>query len=261
MDSDPVVIIGAGHNGLTAACYLARAGKKVLVLERNAVVGGAAVTGEIAPGYRVSTASYLISLLLPEVERELELARHGYKVLPRNPSSFTPLEDGRSLLMGPDPDVTLREIAKFSARDAEAYPRYEALLNRIADCLEPAMMETPADLLPLPGHWRKRGFFDRLRHLGRGHTLYRALGRLGDDLPAAMEILAGAARPILDRWFESDTLKATLATDAIIGTFQPISAPGTAYVLLHHVMGRAGGARGVWGYVEGGMGALTQALA
>jgi phytoene dehydrogenase-like protein len=256
-----VIIIGGGHNGLTAAAYLARAGRKVLVLERNAVVGGAAVTGEVGPGHRVSTASYLISLLLPEVERELELARHGYKVLPRNPSSFTPLEDGRSLLMGPDAELNRREIAKFSARDAEAYPRYEALLNKIADCLEPAMMETPADLLPLPRSWRARGFFDRLRHLGRGHKLYRALSKLGDDLPEAMEILVGAARPILDRWFESDTLKATLATDAIIGTFQPISAPGTAYVLLHHVMGRAGGARGVWGYVEGGMGALTQALA
>jgi phytoene dehydrogenase-like protein len=233
----------------------------VLVLERRKGVGGAAITGELAPGYRVSTASYLISLLLPEVERELELARHGYKVLPRNPSSFTPFEDGRSLLMGPDAELNRREIAKFSARDAEAYPQYEALLNRIADCLEPAMMETPADLLPLPRTWRARGWLDRLRHFRRGHKLYRALARLGDDLPAALEILAGAARPILDRWFESDALKATLATDAIIGTFQPISAPGTAYVLLHHVMGRAGGARGVWGYVEGGMGALTQALA
>jgi phytoene dehydrogenase-like protein len=256
-----VIIIGGGHNGLTAAGYLARAGRTVLVLERNAVVGGAAVTGEIGPGHRVSTASYLISLLLPEVERELELGRHGSKVLPRNPSSFTPLEDGRSLLMGPDAEFNRREIARFSTRDAEAWPRYEALLNRIADCLEPTLMETPADLLPLPRHWRKRGFLDRLRHLGRGHKLYRALAKLGDDLPEAMEILVGAARPILDRWFESDTLKSTLATDAIIGTFQPISAPGTAYVLLHHVMGRAGGARGVWGYVEGGMGALTQALA
>ena len=256
-----VIIIGGGHNGLTAANYLARAGKKVLVLERRGVVGGAAVTGELAPGYRISTASYLMSLLLPEVERELELGKHGYKVLPRNPSSFTPFEDGRSLLMGPDLELNKREIAKFSARDAEAYPRYEALLNRIADCLEPTMMETPADLLPLPKHWRKRGFFDRLRHLGRGHKLYRALAKLGDDTPEAMEILVGAARPILDRWFESDQLKATLATDAIIGTFQPISAPGTGYVLLHHVMGSAGGARGVWGYVEGGMGALTQAMA
>ncbi|MGQ0587241.1 MAG: phytoene desaturase family protein [Gammaproteobacteria bacterium] len=256
-----VIIIGAGHNGLVAAGYLARAGKKVLVLERRGVVGGAAVTGELAPGYRISTASYLMSLLLPEVERDLELRQHGYKVLPRNPSSFTPFEDGRSLLMGPEMELNQREIARFSARDAEAYPRYEALLNRIADCLEPTMMETPADLLPLPKDWRSRGFLDWLRQLGRGHKLYKAFARLGDDAPEAMEVLVGAARPILDRWFESDALKATLATDAIIGTFQPISAPGTGYVLLHHVMGSAGGARGVWGYVEGGMGALTQAMA
>jgi phytoene dehydrogenase-like protein len=255
------IIVGAGHNGLTAAAYLARAGRKVLVLERRGVVGGAAVTGELAPGYRVSTASYLMSLLLPEIERELELARHGYRILPRNPSSFTPCEDGRFLLMGADGALNLREIGKFSARDAQAYPRYEALLNRIADCLEPVLVETPPDLLPLPRSWRARGLLDRLRHLLRGRRLYRALGRLGEDLPAAMEILTGAARPVLDRWFESEVLKATLATDAIIGTFQPPSAPGTGYVLLHHVMGRAGGARGVWGYVEGGMGALTQALA
>ena len=254
------IIIGAGHNGLTAAAYLARAGRKVLVLERRDVVGGAAVTGELAPGYRVSTASYLMSLLLPEVERELELARHGYRILPRDPSSFTPLEDGRYLMLGPDPDFNRREIAKFSTRDAEAWPRYERLLNRVADCLEPVLNELPPDLLPLPRSWRARGWRERLRHWRRGHALYRALARLGDDLPAAMEILTGAARPLLDRWFESDVLKATLATDAIIGTFQPPSAPGTAYVLLHHVMGRAGGARGVWGYVEGGMGAFTQAL-
>jgi phytoene dehydrogenase-like protein len=256
-----VIIIGAGHNGLTAAAYLARAGKKVLVLERRSVVGGAAITGEIAPGYRVSTASYLMSLLLPEVEQELELKKHGYRILPRSPSSFMPLEDGRFLMMGPDAALNRREIGKFSARDAEAYPRYEALLNRIADCLEPSLVGTPPDLLPLPKTWRSRSFFDRLRQLARGHQLYRALKKLGDDLPAAIEILTGAARPILDRWFESEPLKATLATDAIIGTFQPVSAPGTGYVLLHHVMGRAGGARGIWGYVEGGMGALTQALA
>lgn len=256
-----VILVGAGHNGLTAAAYLARAGKKVLVLERRDVVGGAAVTGELAPGYRVSTASYLMSLLLPEIERELELARHGYRILPRNPSSFTPCDDGRSLLMGADAALNVREIAKFSERDAQAYPRYEALLNRIADCLEPVLVQTPPDLLPLPKAWRRRGFLDTLRQLGRGHRLYRALRKLGEDQPAAIEILTGAARPVLDRWFESEVLKATLATDAIIGTFQPPSSPGTGYVLLHHVMGSAGGARGVWGYVEGGMGALTQALA
>src|SRR5204862_1154219 len=120
-----VIIIGAGHNGLTAAAYLARAGKKVLVLERRGIVGGAAITGEVGPGYRVSTASYLMSLLLPEIERELELAKHGYRILPRNPSSFTPREDGRYLLMGPDAELNAREIAKFSPRDAQAFPKYE----------------------------------------------------------------------------------------------------------------------------------------
>ncbi len=264
MQSDPifdVIIIGGGHNGLTAAAYLARAGRSVLVLERRPFVGGAAITGELAPGYRISTASYLISLLLPEIERELDLKRHGYKVLPRDPSSFTPLEDGRSLLLGADTAENAREIAKFSAKDAQAYPRYEALLTRIAEALEPVMMETPADLLPLPRSWRARGVMDRLRQFRRGHKLYKALATLGEDQPAALEILGGAARPILERWFESEPLRSTLATDAIIGTFQPPSSPGTAYVLLHHVMGQAGGARGIWGYVEGGMGALTQAIA
>ena len=256
-----VILIGAGHNGLVCAATLAAAGKKVLVLERSAVVGGACITGEIAPGYRASTASYLISLLLPEVVQELELARHGYHVLARNPSSFTPLPDGRSLLMGPDEALNHREIAKFSARDAAAYPRYEAWLTRIAECIEPLLSEPPADLLPLPASWRKRSLFARLRELRRSRRLYQALRAMGDELPQAIELLTGAARPILDRWFESDVLKATLATDAVIGAQQPISAPGTGYVLLHHVMGTAGGARGVWGYVEGGMGAVTQAMA
>ncbi|HUG91741.1 MAG TPA: NAD(P)/FAD-dependent oxidoreductase [Planctomycetaceae bacterium] len=255
------VIIGAGHNGLVCASYLARAGWKVLVLERRGVVGGCAVTEETWPGYKVSTAAYVISLLLPEIERDLELAKHGYRVLPRNPSSFTPLPDGRFLLLGPDREANLREIGKFSQRDAEAYPRYEAFLSRVAECLEPVLESTPPDLLPLPAAWRRIGVRKRLRDVRRGWSLYTALRRLGEDLPAAIELLTGAARTILDRWFESDALKATLATDAVIGTFQPISAPGTAYVLLHHVMGSAGGERGVWGYVEGGMGGLSQALA
>ncbi|HKY92423.1 MAG TPA: NAD(P)/FAD-dependent oxidoreductase, partial [Nevskiaceae bacterium] len=206
-------------------------------------------------------ASYVVSLLLPEVEKDLKLAAFGYKVLPRNPSSFTPFTDGRSLLMGPDGELNRREIAKFSARDAEAFPRYEALLTRIAEHLEPALMATAPDLLPLPPTWRKRGLLDRIRNLRRGGSLYNAMKALGADMPEALEILTGAATPILDRWFESPELKGTLATDAIIGTFAPPSAPGTGYVLLHHVMGMAGGARGVWGYVEGGMGALSQAMA
>lgn len=255
------IIIGAGHNGLVTAAYLAKAGWKVLVLEQRRLVGGACVTEEPWPGYKVSTASYVVSLLLPEIERDLKLAKFGYKVLPRIPSSFTPLEDGRYLLLGPDKAQNQSEIAKFSERDAEAYPRYESLLERIAECLEPTLSSTPPDLLPLPKMWRHVGFGKRFRDFRRGYALYKALKKLGNDIPEAIEILTGPARAILDRWFESDTLKATLATDAIIGTFQPISAPGTAYVLLHHVMGTAGGARGVWGYVEGGMGALTQAMA
>jgi phytoene dehydrogenase-like protein len=255
------VIVGAGHNGLVCAAYLARAGRKVLVLERRGLVGGACVTEELAPGYRCSTASYVISLLLPQIERDLRLAEFGYTVLPRSPSSFTPFHDGRFLLMGPEPGLNAREIAKFSARDPAAFAKYEALLTRIAEHLEPALMDTPPDLLPLPREWRARGFVDRLRNLRRGGALYRAMKKLGSDLPEAIEILTGAATPVLDRWFESPELKGTLATDAIIGSFAPPSAPGSGYVLLHHVMGMAGGARGVWGYVQGGMGALTQAMA
>lgn len=256
-----VLVIGGGHNGLVCAATLAAAGRQVTVLERHATVGGAAVTETIIPGYRASTASYLISLLLPEVVDGLDLRRHGYRVLNRNPSSFTPLPDGRSLLMGPDEALNHREIAKFSAADAQAYPKYEAWLTRVAECIEPLLTEAPADLLPLPASWRRRSLWTRLRELRRGRRLYRALAALGDELPQTMELLTGAARPILDRWFESDALKATLATDAVIGAMQPISAPGTGYVLLHHVMGTAGGARGVWGYVEGGMGAITAAMA
>jgi len=243
------------------AAYLARDGWKVLVLERRSLVGGACVTERLWPGFKVSTASYVVSLLLPGIERDLRLHDYGYKVLPRNPSSFTPFEDGRYLLLGPDKELNRREISKFSTRDAEAYPKYEALLEKVAECIEPTLMSTPPDLLPLPSTWRRRGLKKQMRDARQGYAMYRALQRLGERLPEAIELITGAARPILDRWFESDELKATLATDAIIGNFQPISAPGTAYVLLHHVMGEAGGSRGVWGYVEGGMGALSEAIA
>lgn len=255
------IIVGGGHNGLVCAAYLQKAGWKVLVLERRPVVGGACVTEELWPGYKVSTASYVVSLFLPEITRDLDLARHGYKVLARNPSSFTPFEDGRYLLLGPDAERNKREISKFSSKDAEAYPRYERLLERVAECVEPILSQTPPNLLPLPAEWRQTRLMDKLRDIRKGQKLYAALKSLGADLPEAIELLTGNARVILDRWFESDQLKATLATDAIIGNFQPVSAPGTSYVLLHHVMGEAGGARGVWGYVEGGMGALSEAIA
>ena len=255
------IVIGAGHNGLVCAAYLARAGKKVCVLERRHVLGGCATTEELWPGYKVSTAAYVISLFLPQIIRELKLDEYGLTILPRSPSSFTPLPDGRSLLLGADAALCHREISKFSVADATAYPRYNAFLERIAQTLEPVLSQAAPDPLPLPEEWRDIGLSKRLRDGKKIWALYRALGELGADLPEAVELLTGAARPILDRWFESDVLKATLATDAIIGAFLSISSPGSAYVLLHHVMGEAGGARGVWGYVQGGMGGLAKSLA
>ncbi|MCH5372598.1 MAG: NAD(P)/FAD-dependent oxidoreductase, partial [Planctomycetes bacterium] len=254
------VVIGGGHNGLVTAAYLAKAGKTVCVLERRGVLGGCSTTEELWPGYRVSTAAYVISLLLPEIIRELRLKHYGLTILPRRPSSYTPLLEGRSLLMGPDQEANAREIAKFSQRDADAFPKYEAMLERVASVLEPILTKSAPDPLPLPAQHRKIGVAKRLRDAGRMWELYQMSAALGADLPEAIELLTGAARPILQRWFEAEVLRATLATDAIIGAFAPPSSPGTAYVLLHHVMGTAGGARGIWGYVQGGMGGLADAL-
>src|ERR671915_876343 len=245
-----LIVIGGGHNGLVTAAYLAGAGIKVLVLERREVLGGACVTEELWPGFKVSTAAYVNSLLRPEVIRDLELKRHGFKMLPRSPSSFTPFPDGRSLLLGPNKAQTHSEVAKFSAKDAEALPKYERMLERVAAFLEPTLTQTP------PNPWSFRpGNLVKLARLGM------SFARLGTDGQKAVEILTGAATPILDRWFESEQLKVTLATDAIIGAMASPSMPGTAYVLFHHVMGESGGKRGVWAYVRGGMGGLTQALA
>src|SRR5688572_17539851 len=244
------IIIGAGHNGLVAAAYLARAGRKVLVLERREVIGGCVVTEELWPGFKVSTASYVNSLFRPEIIRDLDLKRHGFAMLPRSPSSFTPLPDGRYLLMGPDKEMTHREVSKFSQKDAGNLPRFEAMLERIAGFLEPILMETP------PNPWSNAaGNWLQLAKTGWNFR------KLGVDGQKAIEILTGAANPILDRWFESEEVKTTISTDAIIGAFATPSMPGTAYVLFHHVMGECDGVRGVWGYVRGGMGALSNAIA
>ncbi|HTK77158.1 MAG TPA: NAD(P)/FAD-dependent oxidoreductase [Gemmataceae bacterium] len=250
MPTHDVIIVGGGHNGLTCAAYLARAGAKVLVLERRHVLGGACTTEEVWPGCKVSTAAYVNSLLRPQVIRELELKKYGFEMLPRNPSSFTPFPDGRSLLLGPDAKLTYEEISKFSAKDAEALPKYEAMLLRVAEFIEPLLDETPPD--PFAG---------RIGDLWKLAKIGWQFRKLGKDAAKAVEILTGAARPILDRWFESEQLKVTLATDAIIGAFASPSMPGTAYVLFHHVMGECDGTRGVWGYVRGGMGGISKALA
>src|SRR5438876_8961046 len=244
------IIIGAGHNGLVTAAYLARAGKKVLVLERREMVGGCVVTEELWPGFKVSTASYVNSLFRPEIIRDLDLKRHGFAMLARSPSSFTPLPDGRYLLMGPDKEMTRREVSKFSKKDAENLPKYEAMLERVAGFIEPMLVQTPPNPWSLaPGS---------LLRLARIAWNFR---KLGIDGQRAIEILTGAANPILDRWFESEEVKTTISTDAIIGAFATPSMPGTAYVLFHHVMGECDGVRGVWGYVRGGMGALSNAIA
>ena len=248
------IVIGAGHNGLVAAAYLARAGLSILVLERREIVGGAVVTEEIVPGFRFSRAAYVQSLFRPEIVRELRLADYGFSVIARSPSSFTPLPDGRSLMLGPDPAMNYQEIKKFSARDAETFPGYEAMLERAARFIEPLLDMAPPDLAAKG--WRHR--LETIRDLAR--LGWRAI-RLGRDLPVFLELITAPASLILERWFESEPLKSTLATDAIIGAMASPSTPGSGYVLFHHVMGQTDGVRGVWGYVRGGMGSLSEAIA
>jgi phytoene dehydrogenase-like protein len=245
------IIIGGGHNGLVAACYLARAKWRVLVLERRYVVGGACVTEErIFPGWKVSTAAYVNSLFRPEIIRDLHLHDYGFHLIERNPASFSPFLDGRYMMLGRTLAQDVAEIGKFNKSDATNYPRYEEMLARVASVIEPTLGKRPPNLL--------RPSLTDLLQMG---MLGLDMKRLGPAMSETLEILTGAARPILDRWFESEELKATIATDAIIGAFAAPSMPGTAYVLFHHVMGETNGKRGVWAYVKGGMGGLTQALA
>src|SRR5437660_1558489 len=213
-------------------------------------VGGACVSEETFPGFKVSTAAYVNSLFRPEIVRDLRLRDYGFELIERNPSSFSPFPDGRYLMLGADEALNRREIAKFSPRDADAYPKYVAMLERVAAVIEPTLLQTPPNPV-------RPGIGDLLALGKLGLSVKGLDGSMGE----AVEILTGAARPILDRWFECEQLKATLATDAIIGAFASPSMPGTAYVLFHHVTGETNGARGVWSYVKGGMGGLTQALA
>lgn len=245
------IIIGAGHNGLVTAGYLARAGYKVAVFEKRYIEGGCAVTEEPFPGYKFSSLAYVNSLFRPEIISDLKLKDFGFEMLPRSPSSYSPFLNGKSLLMGPDKDLTHREIAKFSAKDAKAYPEYEAVLEDMAAILEPMLSMTPLT----PG---KSTYGDYLGYIGYA---LKKQGKLKRDWAELMRFLTGAASDMLNHWFESEELKVTLATDAVIGANASPSMPGTSYVLFHHVMGECNGVRGVWGYMRGGMGGLTQSLA
>jgi len=250
-ESYDVIIIGAGHNGLVAAAYLARAGRRVLVLESRDLVGGCAVTEAIWPGYRVSTAAYLSSLMQPKVVRELELERFGYQVDPKDPASFSPFPDGRYLFLWQDRAKTLAEIAKFSKRDAQAYPRYEDHLTRLAAFAESMLLTTPPDFPPR----RAADFVEYLKLASRARRLSRA------DLIGLIKIFTQSAADFLDEWFESEELKVSLATDGVIGANGGPRSPGTAYILLHHCMGGVDGHPGLWGFVRGGMGGISNAIA
>ncbi len=245
-----VVIIGGGHNGLTAAAYLARAGRKVLVLERRHVRGGAAVTEEVFKGFKFSVCSYVVSLLRPEIIRDLDLPRHGLEILPLD-GTFTPMPDGNYLWRMNDHARTHREIARHSRLDAEAYDEYGRAMIEMGRFVKPILNMLPPDPTSLdPRELRKLfGLVQRFRHLSR------------QDQYNQIQLMTMSAVDFLDQWFETDVLKATMSASGIIGTFLGVRSPGTAYVLLHHYMGEIDGAFRSWGLARGGTGAISNAIA
>jgi phytoene dehydrogenase-like protein len=245
------IVIGAGHNGLVCAAYLGMAGLRVRVFERRGVVGGACVTEEFHPGFRNSTAAYTVSLLQPKVIRDLRLHEHGLRIVERRAQNFLPLPDSRYLLTGEG--RTEREIAKFSAKDAARYSSYQAEMGRVAAVLRSLVLKAPPNLL-LGNFSRTLGELGKLAGIGK--RLWQA-----DGLTAAFNLFRTSAGDTLDRWFESDPIKAVLGFDAVVGNLASPYTPGSAYVLLHHTFGEVNGKQGVWGHAIGGMGAITQAMA
>jgi phytoene dehydrogenase-like protein len=252
------VIIGGGHNGLISAAYLARAGMKALVLEKRHVLGGAAVTEELYPGFRFSVFSYVVSLLRPEIIRELQLPRHGLDILPLD-GTFTPLRSGDGPAAGGgdylwrvnDHGRTVRELRRWSKTDAEAYEEYGQLMVEMARFIKPILGITPPDLTSLDP-----------RPLMPLAGLARTFQQLPERQQAVfIQLMTMSAADFLDQWFETDPLKATMAASGIIGTYQGVRSPGTAYVLLHHYMGEIDGAFRAWGIPKGGTGGVSNAIA
>jgi phytoene dehydrogenase-like protein len=253
MSSYDVLVIGAGHNGLTCAAYLARAGLKVRVLERRKVAGGAAVTEEFHPGFRNSVAAYTVGLLCPEVISDLNLHEHGLRIVERRALNFVPGTNGSYLLTRAG---QIREgIARISPADAESYPAYDAQITRVGDVVRALLLRTPPNLT----HFEKRARLPEWLKLLRLGRELRALDKEG--VLGLHELLTKSAGDYLDRWFQSDLVKALFGFDAVVGNYASPYTPGSAYVQLHHTIGGVNGRRGVWGHAIGGMGAITQAMA
>jgi phytoene dehydrogenase-like protein len=244
------VIIGAGHNGLVCAFYLARAGLKVRIVERRDTVGGAAVTEEFHPGFRNSVASYTVSLLQPKVIADMKLVDHGYRVIERPISNFLPQEDGGYLKLGGGLERTQAEFRKFSEHDARILPDYYESLEAVADVLRDLAMKSPPNL------------GDGIKTLIDAAMQGRALAKLPlTKQRDVLDLFTKSARTLLDSWFESEAVKAAFGFDAVVGNYASPDTPGSAYVLLHHVFGEVNGKKGAWGHAVGGMGAITQAMA